>query len=75
MEMVTHPDTTLMVATLTKTAPRRWMLMLWDGQGEYRKTDWYKTKNDALQALYLHCRQLRITGEEIFSQWRRWPRP
>lgn len=55
MDMVTHPETELMVATLTRVG-RRWMLMLWDGQGEYLRTQWHKTRKEALPELLAHCR-------------------
>lgn len=61
MDMVTHPDTTLIVAKLTRSAcGRRWMLMLWDGQGEYLTTQWYATRKAALQALRAHFRSLGV---------------
>ncbi|WP_017937003.1 hypothetical protein [Zestomonas thermotolerans] len=55
MDMVTHPETELMVATLTRVG-RRWMLMLWDGQGEYLRTQWHKTRKEAISELLAHCR-------------------
>lgn len=59
MDMVTHPDTELMVATLTRVG-RRWMLMLWDGQGEYVATEWHSTYRAALQGLVKHCAALGV---------------
>lgn len=59
MDMVTHPDTELMVATLTRVG-RRWMLMLWDGQGEYMQTQWHRTRRDALAAMTEHCTRLGV---------------
>lgn len=60
MDMATHPATTLMVAKLTKTCQRRWMLMLWDGQGEYLRTQLFRTRKEALQALQAHWRSLGV---------------
>lgn len=61
MDRVTHPETTLMVATLTRfKSGRRWMLMLWDGQGEYLATRWHRTRAEALSALSAHCRSLGV---------------
>lgn len=59
MEMVTHPDTTLMVATLTRVG-RRWMLMLWDGQGDFLRTLWPRTRSEALARLIQHCTELNV---------------
>lgn len=59
MIMVTHPDTTLMVATLTRVG-RRWMLMVWDGQGEYLATQWHKTKAEGINSLSAHCAAIGV---------------
>lgn len=50
MDIVTHPETELMVATLTRVG-RRWLLMLWDGHGEYLRTQWHKTRKGAISEL------------------------
>lgn len=57
--MVTHPETDLTVATLSRPA-RRWMLMLWDGQGDYMATQLHRTRRDAIQALRAHCISLGV---------------
>ncbi|WP_337877987.1 hypothetical protein [Caldimonas sp.] len=59
MDMVTHPDTELMVATLTRVG-RRWMLMLWDGQGQYLATEWHRSRKQALPRLLAHCTALGV---------------
>ncbi|MEO1750694.1 hypothetical protein [Thiofaba sp. EF100] len=59
MDMITHPDTELMVATLTRCG-RRWMVMLWDGQGWFRATQWHKTKREALDRMQAHCASLGV---------------
>lgn len=59
MDMVTHPDTELMVATLTRVG-RRWMLMLWDGQGQCLATQWHRSRKEALAHLLAHCTALGV---------------
>ena len=59
MEKVTHPDTTLMVATLIRVR-RRWMLMLWDGEGQHLVTEWHRSRTSALPRLLAHCTALGV---------------
>lgn len=59
MVLITRPDTELMVATLTRCG-RRWMLMLWDGQGGFLATQWHKTKREALNQMQAHCKRIGV---------------
>lgn len=43
MDFVTHPETELMVATISHVG-RRWMLILYDGQGDYVGTEWHPSR-------------------------------
>lgn len=62
MDFVTHPETELTVATITHVG-RRWMLILYDGQGEYVATEWHMTKQAALDSMRRHMFALGISGD------------
>ncbi len=63
MTLITHPETELMVATLTRVG-RRWMLMLWDGEGELVATHWHTRQREALAQLQAHCALLGVPCRE-----------
>lgn len=59
MYMVVDPESELTVATLVKPSTR-WMLMLWDGQGNYLETQFFRAKKAALDGLSAHCQRLGV---------------
>lgn len=65
MDFVTHPETELMVATLTSIG-RRWMLMLYDGQGDHVGTEWHQSRKAACEGMRRHMLALGLStmGDE-----------
>lgn len=54
-----------MAATITHVG-RRWMLMLYDGQGDYVGTEWHPSREAARDGMrrHMHALGLTATGDE-----------
>lgn len=65
MDFVTHPETELIVATISHVG-RRWMLILYDGQGDYVGTEWHPSRKAARDGMrrHMHALGLTATGDE-----------
>ncbi len=61
MAFVNHPETELMVATITNMG-RCWMLMLADGHGNYVGTEWHPSREAALDGMRRHMHAIGLTA-------------